>query len=221
MDTILHFIITLLLISLSFSDKTKIKPKTKSKYIKSLNDLHHLKARNPPRTKPCDKWSEFQCISRLHGIECIPNEQRCDGEYQCKDQSDERHCFLNYANKDFQAKCHNSRGSYAPYALPDIFDTITNPGEISIAPHDYFECNIQFKNVTNLDMVKFTFEGVGSYAQMVSENILMRIYYLQANAWIPVNSTYYDADSTQLTTTFITKKKMKGVFIQIILNLKY
>merc|ERR1712130_727240 len=61
-------------------------------------------------------------------------------------------------------------------------------------------------------MVKFIFEGVGSYAQMISNNIEMRIYYLQANTWIAVNSTYYDRDSTQLTTTFITQKNERGIY---------
>ena len=61
-------------------------------------------------------------------------------------------------------------------------------------------------------MVKFTFEGVASYAQMVSENIKVKIYYLQAGAWININSTYYDHDSTQLTTTFITRKNERGIY---------
>ena len=119
-------------------------------YIKSLSDLKHLKDRKPPSTKSCDKWSEYQCISQLHGIQCIPESERCDGLYSCKDQSDERHCFLNYANHDFTAKCHNSHGQYTPYALSDIFDHGQDSGEISIAPNDYFECNVQFKNISNV-----------------------------------------------------------------------
>ena len=123
-------------------------------YISSLSELHKLntKSRKPVNRKPCDKFSEFQCISELHGIQCIPNKYRCDGLYHCRDQSDERHCKLNYQTKnpDFTAKCSNKHGSYAPYALSDIFQPMLGSGEISIAVHDYFQCNIQLKNVTNV-----------------------------------------------------------------------
>eukprot|EP01084_Bolivina_argentea_P284730 488064_1 len=208
------YIITILVLSHAISNP---EPDTKS-YIHSLSDLHHLQDRNEPLTKSCEPFSEFQCVSTLHGTQCIPNEQRCDGQYQCKDQSDERHCLLSYVHKEFAAKCHNQAGSYAPYALVDIFDNKLKSGEISVAPKDYLECNVQLRNVTNLDMIKFIFEGVGSYAQMVSSNIQIKLYYLQANRWIPVNATYYDQDSTQLTTTFITKRNERGVYTN---NIKF
>ena len=67
-------------------------------------------------------------------------------------------------------------------------------------------------------MVKFRFEGIGSYAQMISENIKMKLWYLQAESWININSTYFDHDSTQLITTFITKKNERGVYTN---NIKF
>ena len=69
-----------------------------------------------------------------------------------------------------------------------------------------------------LDMVKFVFEGAGSYAQMVSRNIQMKMFYVQVNDWIPVNSTYYDRDSNQLTTTFVTQRNDRGVYTN---NIKF
>ena len=136
------------LISINLSSSIADEPM----YIKSLSELKKLntKSRKPINHKPCDKFSEFQCLSELHGIECIPNESRCDGIYHCRDQSDERHCKLNYATKDFTAKCSNKHGSYALYALYDIFNPGIGSGEISIDVNDYFQCNVQFKNVTNV-----------------------------------------------------------------------
>mmetsp|Transcript_45754 Transcript_45754/g.76093 ORF Transcript_45754/g.76093 Transcript_45754/m.76093 type:complete len:365 (+) Transcript_45754:185-1279(+) len=205
-----------ILLVISNASKSNTQPHShangKPNFIESVHELHALKSNHPPSNKPCDKWLEFECASKVHGIQCVPNKERCDGVYQCHDQSDERHCRLRYEHSEFTAKCHNHHGSYAPYALADIFDDVIDSGEISIAPKDYLQCNIQFKNVTNLDMLKFMFEGVGSYAQMVSENIEVLLYYLQANAWITVNSTYFDHDSTQLTTTFITEKNERGIY---------
>ena len=143
----LLYIITLI-ITITTTNSASIADE--SEYISSLSDLKKLKNRESVNRKPCDKWSEFQCISELHGIQCIPNEQRCDGLYHCHDQSDERHCKLNFLKGAFTAKCENSKGSFAPYALSDIFDDIINAGEISIPPQDYLECNIQFKNITNV-----------------------------------------------------------------------
>ena len=61
-------------------------------------------------------------------------------------------------------------------------------------------------------MVKFTLEGVVSFAQMTSANIEFKVFYLQTNSWITLNATYFDQDSTQLTTTFVTTKNERGVY---------
>ena len=134
-----------------------------SPYIKSLKEIKKEQPKeikkeiqkeqpNEPissQTVKCNKYNQFQCISHLHGIQCIPSKQRCDGLYQCKDQSDERHCYLSYAH-GFTAKCQNSHGSYAPYALSDVFDNKLDAGEISIAPNDYLQCDITLNNITNV-----------------------------------------------------------------------
>merc|ERR1712228_422837 len=75
-----------------------------------------------------------------------------------------------------------------------------------------------FKNITNLDMVKFTLEGIVSFAQMISSNIDFKVFYLQSNAWIALNASYYDQESTQLTTTFMTRQNERGVYTN---NIKF